>query len=125
VVDKDTSSMGGFLAPLAVPIGPESGAPNEFTFINPRGSGNVKLPRLSGEKIPKDGAAVPIVPNTFEKVCPSKEHGQIAQLVSSMNSLAGEIAGQKPSEGGDVITETKAGLGEVALKIADSLNKVN
>jgi len=28
-------------------------------------------------------------------------------------------------EGGDVITETKPGLGEVALKLADSLNKVN
>jgi hypothetical protein len=125
VVDKETPSMGGFIATLAAPIGPESGAPNEFTFGNPRGSGNVKLPRLTTDKVPKDGAAIPIVPNTFEKVCPSKEHGQIAQLVSSMNSLAGDIAGQKASEGGDVITETKAGLGEVALKIADSLNKVN
>jgi hypothetical protein len=65
------------------------------------------------------------VPNTFEKVCPSKERGQIAQLVSSMNSLTDEIQGQKSPEGGDVITETKQGLGDTAAKLADSLNKVN
>jgi hypothetical protein len=125
VVDKETPNMGGFLAPLAAPLGPETGVPNELTFLNPRGSGNVKLPRLTSEKIPKDGAAITVVPNTFEKVCPSAQHGQIAQLVSSMNSLIGDIEGQKAVEGGDVITETKAGLGDVALKLADSLNKVN
>jgi hypothetical protein len=125
VVDKDAPAMGGFLAPLAAPIGPESGVPNELLFVNPRGSGNVKLPRLTGEKIPKEGAAITVVPNTFEKVCPSTQHGQIAQLVSSINSLIGEIEGQRAAEGGDVITETKAGLGDVALKLADALNKVN
>jgi hypothetical protein len=124
VVDKDTSSMGGFLAPLAAPIEPGSGVPNDLTFLNPRGSGNVKLPRLSNDRIPKDGAAITVVPNTFEKVCPSTQRGQIAQLVSSINSLIGDISGQKAPEGGDVITETKPGLGEVALKIAGSLNKV-
>jgi hypothetical protein len=124
VVDKDTPSMGGFLAPLAAPIEPGSGVPNEMTFLNPRGSGNVKLPRLSNDKIPKDGAAITVVPNTFEKVCPSTQRGQIAQLVSSINSLINDISGQKAPEGADVITETKAGLGEVALKISDSLNKV-
>ncbi len=125
VVDKETPNMGAFLAPLAAPLGPETGVPNELTFLNPRGSGNVKLPRLASEKIPKDGAAITVVPNTFEKVCPSAQHGQIAQLVSSMNSLIGDIEGQKAVEGGDVITETKAGLGDVALKLADALNKVN
>jgi hypothetical protein len=125
VVDKETPNMGGFLAPLASPLGPETGVPNELTFLNPRGSGNVKLPRLTSEKIPKDGAAITVVPNTFEKVCPSAQHGQIAQLVSSMNSVITDIEGQKAAEGGDVITETKAGLGDVALKLADSLNKVN
>jgi hypothetical protein len=125
VVDKDTPSMGGFLAPLAAPIGPESGVPNELTFINPRGSGNVKLPRLTLDRIPRDGAAITVVPNTFEKVCPSTQRGQIAQLVSSMNSLVGDIEGQKPPEGGDVITETKPGLGDLALRMADALNKVN
>ncbi len=125
VVDKDTSSMGGFMAPLATPIGPESGVPNDLTFINPRGSGNVKLPRLTSDRIPPQGAAITIVPNTFEKICPSTQRGQIAQLVSSMNSMIGDIEGQKAPEAGDVITETKAGLGEVALKVADALNKVN
>jgi hypothetical protein len=125
VVDRETPTMGGLLAPLATPIGPESGVPNEFTFVNPRGAGNVKLPRLNADKIPKDGAGIAIVPNTFEKVCPSTQRGQIAQLVSGMESIIGDIAGQKAPEGGDVITETKAGLGEVALKIADSLTKVN
>jgi hypothetical protein len=125
VVDKDTANSGGFLAPLSAPLGPETGVPNELTFLNPRGSGNVKLPRLASDKIPKDGAAITVVPNTFEKVCPSAQHGQIAQLVSSMNSLIGDIEGQRASEGGDVITETRAGLGDVALKLADTLSKVN
>jgi hypothetical protein len=127
ILDKDTGNMGAFLAPLATPIAPDdkNGVPSELTFINPRASGNVKLPRLQGEKIPKDGAAVTIVPNTFDKLCPVKTHGQIAQLMTSMNSLIGDIEGQKASEGGDVITETKAGLAETAGKIADALNKVN
>jgi hypothetical protein len=125
VVDKDTPTSGAFLAPLASPLTPESGVPNELTFANPRGSGNVKLPRLTLDRIPREGAAITVVPNTFEKVCPSTQRGQIAQLVASMNSLIGEIEGQKPPAEGDVITETKAGLGDVALKLADALNKVN
>jgi hypothetical protein len=125
VVDKDTPSSGGVLAPLAVPLGPETGVPNDLTFINPHGSGNVKLPRLTSDHVPPQGAAITIVPNSFEKVCPSIQRGQIAQLVSSMNSVIGDIEGQKAPAEGDVITETKAGLGEVALKLADSLNKVN
>jgi hypothetical protein len=124
IVDKDTPSMGAFLAPLTTPLGPETGVPNDLMFSNPRGSGNAKLPRLNTDRIPVTGAAVTIVPNTFEKVCPSAQRGQIAQMVASMNSLIGDIEGQKP-EGGDVITETKPGLGEVALKLADSLSKVN
>ncbi len=128
VVDKDTSNSGAFLATLATPIVPDdkSGVPNELTFANPRGSGNVKLPRLTTEKIPKDGAAMTLVPQTFEKVCPSAQRGQIAQLVSSMNSLVDDIQGQKGSEGGDVaITEAKPGLADLATKLSDQLNKVN
>jgi hypothetical protein len=125
VVDKDTPNSGGFIAALSPAIEPGSSVPNDLTFVNPRGSGNVKLPRLTNEKIPKEGAAITIVPNTFEKVCPSTQRGQMAQLVSSMNSIVGDIAGQKAPEGADVITETKPGLGDVALKIADALSKVN
>jgi hypothetical protein len=126
VLDQNTGGSGAFLAPLATPIAPDDpkGVPNSLTFLNPRGSGNVQLPRLESDKIPKDGAAVTIVPNTFEKVCPSTTRGQIAQLMSSMNSLVDDIAGQQAAAGGDVITETKAGLSEVAGKLADSLSKV-
>jgi hypothetical protein len=125
VVDKDTSESGAFLSPLATPIGPDNRMPGELTFVNPRASGNVKLPRLVGDKVPRDGAAILIVPNNFEKVCPSKTHGQIAQLGSSMNSLIDDIQGQRSAEGGDVITESKPGLSEAAAKLADQLNKVN
>jgi hypothetical protein len=126
ILDQNTGSSGAFLAPLATPIAPDdkNGVPNSLMFANPRGSGNVQLPRLEGDKIPKDGAAVTVVPNTFEKVCPSTTHGQIAQLMSSMNSLVDDIAGQKAEAGGDVITETKAGLDETAAKLADALSKV-
>jgi hypothetical protein len=90
-------------------------------LLNPRGGANVKLPRLTSDKIPHDGAAITIVPNTFDKVCPSATHGKIAQLMSSMNSLIDDIQGQK----GDEATEPKPGLSETASKIADQLNKVN
>jgi hypothetical protein len=127
VLDQNTGGSGAFLAPLATPIAPDdkNGVPNDLTFLNPRGAGNVKLPRLEGDKIPKDGAAVTVVPNTFEKICPSATRGQIAQLMSAMNSLVDDIEGQKPEAGGDVITETKAGLDETATKLADDLSRVN
>jgi hypothetical protein len=124
VVDKDTTSSGAFLAALATPIAPDdkNGVPDNLTFLNPRGSGNVKLPRLASlDKIPPTGAAITVVPNTFEKVCPSATRGQIAQLVSSMNSLVDEVEGQK---GGEGIQESKPGLSEMAAKLSESLNKV-
>jgi|SRR5580658_14503 hypothetical protein len=127
VVDSnDPRNTAAFLAPLATPISPDdkNGVPNDMTFANPRGSGNVKLPRLESDRVPKDGTAIPIVPNTFEKVCPSATRGQIAQLVSSMNSLIDDVQGQK-SETSDVITESKPGLDEMAAKLADQLSKVN
>ena len=126
ILDKDTGGSGAFLAPLVTPIAPDDpkGVPNTLTFLNPRGSGNVPLPRLEGDKIPKEGAAVTIVPNTFEKICPSATRGQIAQLMSAMNSLVDDIAGQTAAAGADVITETKAGLTETAAKLADALSKV-
>jgi hypothetical protein len=123
IVDKDTPNMGVFLTSLVTPIAPDdkNGVPNDLMLLNPRGGANVKLPRLTSDKIPRDGAAITIVPNTFDKVCPSATHGKIAQLMSSMNSLIDDIQGQK----GDETTEPKPGLSEVASKIADQLNKVN
>ncbi len=124
IVDKDTGGSGASLALLVTPISPDdkNGVPNDLTFMNPRGSGNVKLPRLEGDKIPPGGAAVTIVPSTFEKMCPAATHGQIVQLVSAMNSLANDVEGVK-SEG--EIQEGKAGLSETAAKLQEQLVKVN
>ncbi len=126
VVDKDTygPGSGAFLAPLTAPVSAE-GLAGDLTFINPRSSGNVKLPRLQNEKIPKDGAAIAVIPSSFDKVCPSLTRGQIGQLGSSMNSLLQDINGQKAAEGGDAVTETKPGLADTAGTLADQLGKVN
>jgi hypothetical protein len=125
IVDKDTPNTGALIGSLAAPIADPNAVPNDLTFINPKGGGNVKLPRLKDLKIPGDGAAIALNPSTFDKVCPSATHGQIAQLASSMRSLIEDIQGQKGAEGGDAVTETKAGLAEIAGKLSESLGKVN
>jgi hypothetical protein len=123
VVDKETPNSGAFLAALTAPLSPETGVPNDLTFTNPRGGGNAKLPRLTGDKIPRDGAAITIVPATFESVCPSKQRGQEAQLVSTIRGLSTDIGGQRAAEG-DVVTESKPGLEEAAAKLAERLGKI-
>jgi hypothetical protein len=65
------------------------------------------------------------VPTSYEKVCPSKEKGQIAQLMSSMNSLVDDIQGQTAAAQSDIVQDSKPGLSEVAQRLADQLNKVN
>jgi hypothetical protein len=124
IVDKNTGDTGLVLASLVTPITPDdkNGVPDKLTFSNPRGSGNVVLPRLSGDKIPKDGAAMTVIPSSFDKVCPSPIKGQITQLLSSMNSLVDDINGLP---GGDTDPNIKPGLADTAAKLADSLNKVN
>jgi hypothetical protein len=127
VVDKDSPGGGARIAQLVTPIAPEdkNGVPNELLFANPLGSGNVKLPRLSSDKIPRDGAAIPVVPTSYDKVCPAKEKGQIAQLLSSMNSLVDDIQGQKGSDSAEMVSDSKPGLSELAARLADQLNKVH
>jgi hypothetical protein len=124
IVDKNTGDTGLVLASLVTPIAPDdkNGVPDKLTFSNPRGSGNVVLPRLSGDKIPKDGAAMTVIPSSFDKVCPSPVKGQITQLLSSMNSLVDDIQGLP---GQDTDPNIKPGLSDTAAKLADSLNKVN
>jgi hypothetical protein len=124
IVDKNTGDTGLLLASLVTPIAPDdkNGVPDKLTFTNPRGSGNVVLPRLSGDKIPKDGAAMTVIPSSFDKVCPSPVKGQITQLLSSMNSLVDDIQGLP---GQDTDPNIKPGLSDTAAKLADSLNKVN
>jgi hypothetical protein len=123
VVDKEAADKGAFIAPLVTPI-PPGPLPADFTFSQ-AGSGNAKMPRLSGGTIPGGGAAIAVVPSSFDKVCPSATRGQIAQLGSSMNSITQEIQGQKAAEGGDAVTESKSGLADIATQLADALNKVN
>jgi hypothetical protein len=42
-----------------------------------------------------------------------------------MNSLVDDIQGQKGSDSGDIVTDSKPGLSETAAKLADQLSKVN
>jgi hypothetical protein len=125
IVDKNTGDMGTFLAPLVTPIAPDSkeGVPDKLTFTNPRGGGNATLPRLTGDKVPKDGAAITVVPTSFDRVCPSPVKGHITQLMTSMNSLIDDISGQKGDD--SVGLDAKPGLSDQSEKLADALNKVN
>ncbi len=126
VVDKDTPGGAGRLATLVKPLAPSDSLPKTLLFSNPIGAGNVELPMLADPKIPGSGAVIPIVPTSFDKVCPSPVKGAETQLVSSMNSLIDDIQGQKGSDSADYgITDSKPGLSESAAKIADSLNKIN
>jgi hypothetical protein len=124
VVDKNTPQEGARIAALVTPLTPETGVPAELLFSNPIVSGNAKLPRLTSDKIPGTGAAIPIVPTSYEKVCPSKEKGQIAQLMSAMNSLVDDIQGQGGGPS-DIVQDSKPGLSDTAGKLAEQLNKVN
>lgn len=125
IVDKDTPGGAGRLSLLVTPIKPGDQIPKQLTFINPLGSGNVQLPPLGDPKIPPTGAVIPIVPTSFDKVCPSPAKGAETQLLSSMNSLIDDINGQKGSDTGDYVTDAKPGLSDTAAKLADTLNKVN
>jgi hypothetical protein len=125
VVDKDTPSGALRLASLVTPLEPGKDIPTQLLFTNPIGQGNVQLPWLKDVKIPKDGAAIPVIPTSFDRVCPSMQKGAITQLVASMNSLVDDIQGQKGSDSGDVVTDSKPGLSDTAAKLADQLSKVN
>jgi hypothetical protein len=124
IVDKSTGDLGTLLAPLVSPIAPDdkNGVPDKLTFTNPKG-GNTTWPRFTGDKIPKDGAVMPVSPTSFDKVCPSPLKGSIAQLMSSMNSLIDDIQGQKGDD--SIGLDAKPGLSDQAGKLAESLNKVN
>lgn len=125
VVDKDTPGGAGRLALLVKPLAPSDPIPKTILFGNPLGSGNVELPLLAEARIPGSGAVIPIVPTSFDKVCPSPVKGAETQLLSSMNSLVDDIQGQKGSDSGELVTDSKPGLSETAAKLADLLSKVN
>ncbi len=114
------------MASLTVPIKPDDQLPKTLKFLNPINGSNAELPLLTDPKIPASGALIPIVPTSFDKVCPSPAKGAETQLLSSMNSLIDDIAGQKGSDDpNNPITEPKPGLSDSAAKLIDSLSKVN
>jgi hypothetical protein len=126
VVDKDTPGGACRVASLTVPIKPDDQLPKTLKFLNPINGTNAELPLLTDPKIPPSGALIPIVPTSFDKVCPSPAKGAETQLLSSMNSLIDDIAGQKGSDDpNNPITEPKPGLSDSAAKLIDSLSKVN
>jgi len=125
VVDKDTPGGALRLASLVTPLEVGKDIPAQLLFSNPIGQGNVQLPWMKDVKIPKDGAAIPVIPTSFDRVCPSMQKGAVTQLLASMNSLVDDIQGQKGSDQGDIVTDSKPGLSDTAAKLADQLGKVN
>jgi hypothetical protein len=123
VVDKNTGDVGTSIFPLVKPIAPDdkAGVPSQLLFS--KGGNNITLPRLTGDKIPKDGAAITVAPNSFDRACPSPVKGQITQLMTSMNSLIDDIQGQKGDD--SIGLDAKPGVSELAGRLADALNKVN
>ena len=122
IVDKDTPGGAGRVALLVKPMMPNDPIPKTLLFSNPLSSGNAELPILQDPKIPGTGAVIPIIPTSFDKVCPSPVKGAETQLLSTMNSLIDDIKG-KPATDED--PNGKPGLSDLAGSIADQLNKVN
>jgi hypothetical protein len=125
IVDKDTPGGATRLASLVKPIGPNDTVPDDILFLNPLNGSNSTLKRLQDAKIPPGGAVIPVIPTSFDKVCPSPVKGAETQLLSSMNSLVDDIQGQKGADSGDIVMDTKPGLSDAAAKLADQLSKVN
>jgi hypothetical protein len=124
VVDKDTPGGACRLAALVKPINPNDQLGKTLQFVNPLGgSGNVELPILQDPKIPGSGAVIPIIPTSFDKVCPSPVKGAETQLLSTMNSLIDDINGQPANP--DTGQDATPGLSGQAGSIADALSKVN
>ena len=128
-VQKDPSgNVAAFLAPLATPITFTSPAdmklPAQFTFTDPGGGGNAQAPRYTGGDIGKNAAALPVVPKTFEKVCPSEAQGAATQLTAQIGGFVREIKGEGPVDPNAPITDSKAGLLERADKLLTALQKV-
>jgi hypothetical protein len=126
-VDKDPAgNVAGFLSHLAEPIavtGQAVALPTEFTFANPGGSGNTKLPRYANGDIASKPAAIYIVPKTFDTMCPSATGGQIAQLGAQISSFIAELNGEGAADP-NAVSDAKAGLIDRAGKLIKELDKV-
>jgi hypothetical protein len=129
VMKDPTGNSSAFLAPLATPLAFTSSSdikwPAQFTFSDPGGGGgNATAPRYTGGDISKSPAAIPVVSKTFEKVCPSEAAAGALQLRVQIAGFIRDIKGEVAAAGGDVVTDTKAGLVERADKLLTSLQKV-
>ncbi len=125
VVDKDTPGGACRIAALNTPIKPDDQLGKTLKFLNPINGTNAELPLLADPKIPASGAVIPIVPTSFDKVCPSPAKGAESQLLSSMNSLIDDIQGEKVDPNSQIVQDSKPGLSDTAAKLADALSKVN
>jgi hypothetical protein len=124
--DPGSGSPIALLAPLQAPIAIDTtkmNFPAEFTFTDPMGNGNAKAPRYASGDILKANGAVPVLPKTFEKVCPSETAGQAAQLAAQLGGVIRDIKGEGQASA-DIVTDTKAGLIERADKLLTALQKV-
>lgn len=120
VVEKDASNTFATLTLLKEPIqgqAPNIVFPNELITKD-----NKKVPRWTGGDLGK-GAAVPVVPRSFESVCPSETAGQMAQLMSQLSKLLTDLKGEGAAAEG-IVQDSKPGLIERADKLAEKLTKV-
>jgi hypothetical protein len=126
IVDRDPAgNPTALLAALATPITftpPQLALPAEFTFSNPVGQGNTKLPAYKGGDIAAKPAAVYVAPKTFDKACPSETSGALAQLAAQLGNTLTAIRGEGQAQA-DVIQEAKPGLIERADKLIIGLEK--
>ncbi len=127
IVSKDNSGPQALLAPLTTPItlnAENVTLPDSFAFADPLGNGNAKLDRYKSGDISAKPQAIPVLPRTFEKLCPSESSGKAAQLAVALGTTLDEINGDaKPSADQQLVQETKPGLLERAEHLADELKK--
>jgi hypothetical protein len=127
IVDRDPAgNPTALLASLATPITftpPQLALPAEFTFSNPMGAGNTKLPAYKGGDITTKPSAVYVAPKTFDKACPNENAGALAQLAAQLGNTLTAIRGEGQAQQ-DVIQESKPGLIERADKLITGLEKV-
>lgn len=127
ILDKDpVGNPTGILAPLSKPISfvpPKVDLPKEFAFSDTLHGGNKSLPQGQfgkGDTL-KAPSAVYVLPKTFEAVCPSEEKGQVAQLGAQLSGVVEDIRGEGGPKNQDIVRDTKPGLIELAVKLADGL----
>ena len=111
---------------LVTPICPnDAAAGKSCTFVNPRGSGNVELPRLQGPEDPQGRRGHPHHPEVVRQGVPEPREGRRG-AADVEHELAHRRHPGPEGQPGRTARTPKPGLSdEAAAKLADSLNKVN